>query len=155
MFKLEQLCVPVVKNGAKPPDTVRWLVEHVDMACYDIDPRGFQLFNLHLTHLNPVLRKMGLKEQDVYAYKPERLCVPVMKNGKIPPDDALELIKWIDLEKYAIDPIGSTRPLPLKLSHLNPLFQDIGAFTIELLENEELAVPVAKNKYFPPNTDIP
>jgi hypothetical protein len=151
MFGLDQLCVPVVKNGVEPPDSVRWLVEHIDVACYRIDPMGaFQPFDLHLTHLNPVLQQMGLGEQDIFAYRPLKLCVPVMKNDQVPPADALAFIQWIDFEKYAVDPIGGSQAIPLRLRHLNPLFQNGEEFFIEMFENRELAVPVAKNGKFPP-----
>jgi hypothetical protein len=146
MFDLQQLCVPVMKNGVKPPDSVRWLVEHVDVACYDIDSIGdFFPFDLYLTHLNPVLQKMGFKEQKIVAYRPEQLCVPVMKNNKIPPEDALKIIQWIDFEKYAVDPGGNTPFIPLKLRHLNPLFQKNNEFEVKILKNQALAVPVKKN----------
>jgi hypothetical protein len=145
MLELEQLCVPVMKNGAEPPNSVRWLVEHVDVACYDIESMsGFEQFRLHLDHLNPVLQKMGLKWQDIVAYRPDQLCVPVMKEDQMPPEEALELIQWFDFEKYAVDPLSNTPPIKLMLQHLNPLFQNSKEFYVEMLENEELAVPVDK-----------
>jgi hypothetical protein len=125
------------------------LIEHIDVACYRIDPMSSTPpFFLHLTHLNPVLQELGLTEQEVSAEWPDHLCVPIAKEGLFPPDDILELVKWIDLKKYRVkaEPI---RPIPLFLSHLNPLFRDLPGFMIEVLNLEQLAVPVAKNDKFP------
>ena len=79
-----QLCVPVAKNGQKPPDTVLKQVSYSDVLCYRLGglPLNQQL-TLH--HLNPVLREMGLAPEQVFVTNTEELCVPVAKNGDFPP----------------------------------------------------------------------
>lgn len=151
MGRLEQVCLPVAKNGAVPPNSVRRLVEHVDIACYAIDPyTPSQPFDLHLTHLNPVLRRSGLREEKIEVILPEQLCVPVAKNRIKPPEEVLKYIRWIDLKKYQAKPLNNRRPIPLTLSHLNPMFSQVQPFRIEMLAIDQLAVPVAKNDQIPP-----
>ena len=145
MGQLRQLCVPVVKNDVFPPEEVLELVRYIDVACYDIETPAPHPFPLHLTHLNPVLIDEGLKEQPVEVHIPKQLCVPVMKEHEIPPDHILELVKWIDFLKYS-----EYSKIPLRLRHINPLFQDVEPFDIELFEIQDLAVPVAKNGMLPP-----
>lgn len=80
-----QLCVPVAKNGKYPPEEVRKIVDFADVLCYDIRGRPLDK-KLRLDHLNPVLLDLGLKEEYVYVGDSHKLCVPVAKNGKFPPD---------------------------------------------------------------------
>jgi len=79
-----QLCVPVAKNLSFPPPAVRQHIAYSDVLCYDIDglPLNQQLI---LTHLNPVLRNMGLPPENVWVTDTHKLCVPVAKNGFFPP----------------------------------------------------------------------
>lgn len=152
---LEQVCVPVAKNGVAPPDDVLRVVEHVDVACYEIRPHDVtREFRLHLTHLNPVLRRLGLTEDKVTVGTPEQLCVPVAKNGHKPPDGALRYVRWMDLKKYEAKSSAERRPIPLTLSHLNPQYASSSRFDIELWGIDQLAVPVAKNGQVPPDWDV-
>lgn len=80
-----QLCVPVAKNGKYPPDDIRRFIEFSDVLCYDIRGRPLDR-KLRLDHLNPVLLDLGLKEEYVYVGESHKLCVPVAKNGRFPPD---------------------------------------------------------------------
>jgi hypothetical protein len=41
--------------------------------------------NLQLKHLNPVLVAMSLPVENVFVGNSLRLCVPVAKNGMLPP----------------------------------------------------------------------
>jgi len=79
-----QLCVPVKKNLATPPSTVLPIIQFSDVLCYPI--RGLPLNQmLTLTHLNPVLRGMGLPPENVLVTETDKLCVPVAKNHMFPP----------------------------------------------------------------------
>jgi hypothetical protein len=79
-----QLCVPVSKNKQAPPSSVLPIVQYSDVLCYPI--RGLALNQqLTLTHLNPVLRSMGLPPENVLVTDTDKLCVPVAKNGFFPP----------------------------------------------------------------------
>lgn len=158
---LEQVCVPVEKKKPnasddeqiEPPDYVKRLIEHVDVACYAIKPHNeTDDFHLHLTHLNPVLKD---KEDDITAKMPEQLCVPVAKNGWIPPRNIRSIVQWIDLKKYeAVSPEVAPRPIPLTLSHLNPLYAESESFDIHMYGIDQIAVPVAKNGKTPPDNGI-
>lgn len=79
-----QLCVPVAKNQQIPPPEVLPIIRFSDVLCYDIlgAPLNMQLA---LTHLNPVLRNMGLPVENVPVTDTTKLCVPVAKNGMFPP----------------------------------------------------------------------
>jgi hypothetical protein len=79
-----QLCVPVTKNRQQPPEDVLPIIQYSDVLCYKIDGRPLNL-NLNLTHLNPVLRAMGLPVEKVFVADSDKLCVPVAKNGFFPP----------------------------------------------------------------------
>lgn len=79
-----QLCVPVAKNQAYPPDAVRKHIEYSDVLCYPL--KGLPLNRqLQLRHLNPVLNQLGLPVENVYVTESEELCVPVAKDGRFPP----------------------------------------------------------------------
>jgi hypothetical protein len=78
-----QLCVPVAKNGNYPPPDVRPIIEYSDVLCYRL--RGDPLNRpITLTHLNPVLA--GIPPETVRVTDTEKLCVPVAKEGRFPPD---------------------------------------------------------------------
>lgn len=79
-----QLCVPVAKNQKFPPTSVAPIIRYSDVLCYDL--KGLPLDkNLKLSHLNPVLRGMGLPAEQVDVKDTTKLCVPVAKNGLFPP----------------------------------------------------------------------
>jgi len=79
-----QLCVPVSKNKQTPPDTVLPIIQYSDVLCYPIQGQPLNR-PLTLTHLNPVLRGMGLPPENVVVTTTDKLCVPVAKNGFFPP----------------------------------------------------------------------
>lgn len=80
----QQLCVPVTKNQATVPTSVIQYVEYSDVLCYPATgmPLGQ---NLTLRHLNPVLIAKGLPTESVFVGNSLKLCVPVAKNGMLPP----------------------------------------------------------------------
>ena len=147
---LEELCVPVVKNEAYPPEEVRRLVEHIDVACYEIETGPTEPFALQLTHLNPVLIDLGIKHQWTFAYDAVKLCVPVMKDDQVPPEEIIDVVRWIDFKKYRVDPLTWLPHVNLNLTHLNPLFANGDIFDTMVWDAEELMVPVAKNGEIPP-----
>src|SRR6516162_2249639 len=84
-----------------PPE----VVSSLDLKCYGItDPNGNPLpainFPLHLDHLNPLFQQLQIPPEDVVLLDPFQLCVPVAKNGLIPPPPAMDYIQWIDLVCY-------------------------------------------------------
>jgi hypothetical protein len=79
-----QLCVPVTKNQAVIPTTVSQYIAFSDVLCYPASgaPLGQ---NLTLSHINPVLVAKGLPRENVFVGNSLKLCVPVAKNGMLPP----------------------------------------------------------------------
>lgn len=149
----QQLCVPVAKNGVMPPPQVLRFIQFLDLKCYGIQSDITSLdLPLVLDHLNPVLVQMGAPEENVIVRDPQQLCVPVAKNGMIPPPDVLPIIQFVDLKKYAIESDVTSLDIPLRLDHLNPVFRQFQVppeFVI-VREPQQLGVPVAKNSLFPP-----
>lgn len=149
----QQLCVPVAKNERVPPPDVLRFIEHVDLKCYRIESDIQSLdIPLRLDHLNPVLREMEASPEQVIVRDPQQLCVPVAKNGRIPPPDILRLIEHIDLKCYGIESDVSSLEIPLRLDHLNPLFRQMGLPPEQVIvhDQQQLCVPVAKNGQMPP-----
>jgi spore maturation protein SpmB len=147
----QQLCVPVVKNNMfPPPDTVPF-IQYLDWKCYGISGPPINV-PLQLNHLNPVIVGLFGPVDNVILREPQQLCVPVAKNGKIPPPDVLKLVQEVDVKCYRVDaqqPIPNT---PIQLTHLNPLFAGIPpqGTTIVGPRAIQLCVPVAKNQRIPP-----
>ncbi len=77
-----QLCVPVKKNLQAPPPAILNIVQWADTLCYRINGADLNR-TFQLTHLNPVL--LNLPPEVVTATTSTELCVPVAKNGAIPP----------------------------------------------------------------------
>ena len=80
----QQLCVPVTKNQSPVPTTVIQYIQYSDTLCYPATgmPLGQ---NLTLRHLNPVLIAKGVAPETVFVGNSLKLCVPVAKNGMLPP----------------------------------------------------------------------
>jgi hypothetical protein len=152
LTQLEQVCVPVTKNGVVPPEPVRTAVEHMDFACYGLEnPTSDANRNLMLTHLNPVLVDMGLPPHNAQMQRARQLCVPIGKAQQQIPQGVKNLVSWVDFLKYNLTPAAPLAPLPLMLHHLNPLFVDRPSFPVVLMGQPRLLVPVAKNGVWPPN----
>ncbi|SEG17985.1 hypothetical protein SAMN04489712_103517 [Thermomonospora echinospora] len=143
----EQLCVPVAKNGVIPPQDVLGFIRYVDLSCYRT--QGINVNRqLNLRHLNPVLT--GLPPTNVVMTSPQQLCVPVIKNGVVPPDEVLRLVQYIDLKCYLI---GPQAPLnrPLSLTQLNPVLTGLPVSNVNVTYNRQLCVPVQKgDQQIPP-----
>ncbi len=81
-----QLCVPVTKNNSFTTSAaIANIIRFSDVLCYDLDGPPLNR-PLKLTHLNPVLKGMGLPPEDVKVTTTSKLCVPVAKNNMFPPN---------------------------------------------------------------------
>ena len=143
--ELVQTCVPVMKNGVPPPPAALPFIQHVDLACYRVDaaPLGSAV-PLTLKHLNPVLA--NLPAHAVLLPQPNQLCVPVGKNGVVPPPEVLRLAQFIDLECYNVD-TGGYPTFGVSLRQLNPQLANIPVHPLTLVpQPRQLCVPVQKNQ---------
>jgi hypothetical protein len=146
-----QLCVPVAKNDIPPMGAPLALAQFVDLECYQTAPGMHPpLPPIGLTQLNPQLTQIP-PHQMTLALEPRQLCVPVRKNNQFIPQPILDIVQWIDLEKFAANPPVQIAPVNVLLSHLNPLFVDLPKVQVVLQQAIGLMVPVAKNAHFPPN----
>lgn len=151
---LQQVCVPVSKNDSQLPPAIKEVVKHLDLACYELlEPTSSADKTLVLSHLNPVIQAMGFPNRSVEMKRAKQLCVPIAKNNEVVPPAILDIVKWVDFLKYRIDVLGAVPvpPLPLWLTHLNPLFAGLDRFFV-ILTNQDmrLMVPVAKDGHIPP-----
>lgn len=146
-----QLCVPVAKNNNLPPAPVADLLRYLDLECWDTEPPMHPNFSLLLTQLNPLLVNVIAPHQMALGPTPRQLCVPVRKNAQFIPQASLDIIRWVDLEKFSAAPNVFIAPVNLMLRHLNPLFANLPQVPVVLQEANGLMVPVAKNGALPPN----
>jgi hypothetical protein len=141
-----QLCVPVAKGPVTAiPTPVRTLIENIDLECFAIqsDPAAVTLANpLLLSHLNPLLANFPASRP--LNFRPQQLCLPVAKDGVLPPAAILEIVRQVDLKKYQIAPTGPTLNVNFSLSQLNPLFANTPPVPISTLTPERLALPIRK-----------
>ncbi|GII61530.1 hypothetical protein Skr01_16150 [Sphaerisporangium krabiense] len=145
----QHLCVPVAKNNVTPPAEVLSLVSHIDLKCYDITPNTPLNLQLGLRQLNPVLvDRIPAHSAQVAAAR--QLCVPVFKAGDTVPSAVVNILRWIDLEKYDIL-TQATPTISLTLRHLNPVLGKLPVEQATIGSAVQLAVPVAKNGQFPPS----
>jgi hypothetical protein len=143
----EKLCVPVAKNGVIPPPGVVDFVRFVDLSCYRIQGANVN-FPLNLRHLNPLF-STSVPPKNVTIFYPQHLCVPVIKNGVVPPAEVFNLVRFIDLKCYIETPqVPLNRNLTL--SHLNPVLGHLGPHPAIVTYNRQLCVPVIKNNVMPP-----
>lgn len=146
----EQLCLPVIKNNSVPPPEVLGLLRYIDLVCYREAPQQPLGINLRLTQLNRELGQIPVTE---VAVGPNRqLCVPVRKNNQPIPVNIMQIIRWIDLEKFDITTPTAFPPINLQLRHVNPLLTGLPTEPAQLQARWQLALPVAKNGYIPPAT---
>lgn len=164
LIQLEQVCLPVAKrdpaapDGPTPPQWVRKFVKYLDFACYSFEQSTSDVdFSLDLSHLNPVIRQMGLDDRQIRLRQAHELCVPIRKENQEIPDVVLQRLRWIDFLKYKLTPENEDaipafeQPITLELKHVNPIFDDLPGFQTELHAPLQLLVPVAKNGSFPPD----
>lgn len=144
-----QLCVPVAKNGVIPTPDILRLIQFIDLECYDAPITAHPTFGVNLKQLNPQLGNIPTHPLTLVS-QPRQLCVPVQKNGQAIPADVLNIVQWIDLEKFAASPVVNLPPVNVVLSHLNPLFATLPRFEVQLARAVGLMVPVSKNGATPP-----
>ena len=144
-----QLCLPVAKNGVIPPAEVLALVRFIDLECYDVQAQPHPVFTVGLTQLNPQLAGIAPHPMTLVS-QPRQMCVPVRKNNQAIPAAILNIVRWIDLEKFTAQPVVTIAPVNVVLQHLNPLFTTLAPVTVVLEHATSLMVPVAKNGVFPP-----
>jgi len=145
-----QLCLPVAKNGVLPPPAVLAMARYIDLECYDTDPQAHPQFTVGLSQLNPQLDGIAPHPMTLGASQ-RQLCVPVQKNAQVIPPAILDVVRWIDLEKFPASPHVMIAPVNVQLQHLNPLFANQPWVPVVLQEANSLLVPVAKNGAIPPN----
>ncbi len=148
LLRPEQLCVPVFKNTIVPPPDVRALVQFLDLECYTTEAGAHPTFGVSLQQLNPQLANIPVHPLTLVP-QPRKLCVPVRKNNQVIPTDVLSIIRWVDLEKFAAQPIGLP-PVNVVLRHLNPLLANFPPVPVVLQRAIALMVPVSKNGATPP-----
>lgn len=81
----QQLCVPVAKNNMIPPPEIRSLISQLDIKCYRVESPQIASGTVSLTHLNPLFGNTAPETVTFAQQAPRQLCVPVAKNGQIPP----------------------------------------------------------------------
>lgn len=146
----QQLCVPVVKNGNYPPPSVQQLVQWLDVKCYRVDAQQPVFGGLTLTHLNPLFATLPPEQATFVGPTASQLCVPMAKNGRIPPSTVLPIIQYSDVLCYQMK--GLPLNYQLRLTHLNPVLVAMGLpdENVPVTATDKLCVPVAKNGNFPP-----
>lgn len=145
----QQVCVPVMKNNSAPPQNVRRLVEQLDVKCYRVESTYPSFSPITLNHLNPLFAVVPA--ENAYISGPaKQLCVPVAKNGKIPPPEVLTHVAYSDVLCYPLQ--GQPLNRELQLRHLNPVLIDLGlpVENVFVTDSTKLCVPVAKDGRFPP-----
>lgn len=138
----EKLCVPVAKNNVIPPVGVVDFVRFVDLSCYRITGASVG-FPLNLRHLNPLFQT-SVAPKNVTIFYPQHLCVPVIKNGLVPPAEVLNLVRYIDLKCYIETPQAQLNR-QVQLTHLNPVLGGLTPHPAYITYNRQLCVPVQKN----------
>lgn len=121
-------------------------VSHLDLECFKTDPYQPPDVSVYTRHINPLL--VDLPAEQVILGPREQLCVPVAKNGILPPPHVLPFIEYVDLSCYRIQGVPVYRPL--YLTHLNPQLRDLPGKDIVMTYPEQLCVPVVKNGVYPP-----
>lgn len=110
-------------------------------------------FTLNLKQLNPQLG--GIPPHDLTtgctttSAQACQVCVPVQKNGQAIPPDILNIIQWVDLQKFP-GPSVAVPPTNVVLRHINPLFTALTGVPVTLQRAVALMQPVSKNGVLPP-----
>jgi hypothetical protein len=66
------------------------------------------------------------------------------------PTAILNIVQWVDLEKFTASPVVILHPIGVVLHHLNPMFTTLPPVQVVLQQATALMVPVAKNGQIPP-----
>jgi hypothetical protein len=119
--ELQQVCVPVAKNGQIPSPRALAIAALTDVACYKATTPQPADVDLKLSHLNPVLA--GLPDEFVRMTKLEQLCVPVRKNAAQLPPAISQVVRHFDVACYELEEPTTSADRSLVLTHLNPVIQ--------------------------------
>src|SRR5262249_34614677 len=97
----QQLCVPVVKNNVVPPPDVKQLVQFLDVECFAVkSDQQIKGKPITLTHLNSMFTGRPPENLKFPTPGPTQLCVPVAKEGQMPPANLLPFIEYSDVLCY-------------------------------------------------------
>lgn len=100
--ELVRTCV-AVRRRATPDPADAPAVPPVDLACYRIDAAPLpEPATLAVAHHDPLLGL--LPGHTVTLGQPAELCLPVVRDGAVPPPDVRRLVQAIALECYATEP---------------------------------------------------
>jgi hypothetical protein len=97
---------------------------------------------LTLSHLNPVLADEARWEVTSLGAR-NQVCVPVAKNGRIPPKEVYDFVSNVDLSCYRVS--GPSLNRELVLNHLNPVLEHLPRKLVNVFEPQQLCLPVIKN----------
>jgi hypothetical protein len=125
------------------------LESSLDLECYRTPGPSLDR-QLTLTHLNPVLIQLGLPQHQVIMRELAQTCVPVRKNNSGPVPAAFPFVRQMDLACYRVDAAPLANPVPLNLTHLNPVLANLPQHNVALVRPVQLCVPIAKNGVLPP-----
>jgi hypothetical protein len=142
-----QLCVPVIKNDVLPPPEVLELVRWIDLKCYVETPQAPLGIGLTLSQLNPVLGH--IPPTNVQVTYNRQFCVPVSKNNLPLPASVLNIVRWIDIEKFDIV-TPTAMSITLRLRHINPALSHLPPEPAVLSARQQLGLPMSKNGQVPP-----
>jgi|SRR5580693_5317745 hypothetical protein len=153
----QDLCVPIYKNGVRPPSNVLPFIQWVDWKCYGISGPSLNRA-LTLTNLNPEIANLVGSTIAVTVLNPVQLCVPVLKSFSSsppppPPPAVLHLVQYLDVKCYNVTTTHPPIVQPITIQHLNPLFSTLPADQATLGDPVQLCVPVEKNLQ-PPASDV-
>ncbi|HLX08153.1 MAG TPA: hypothetical protein VKY89_09875 [Thermoanaerobaculia bacterium] len=146
-----QLCVPVMKSKVPPPPLeVQHLVQFLDVECFAV--KGTQSVagkTLLLNHLNPLFAGLPEEKAAFLGEGPTQLCVPVAKDGQVPPPDVLPYVESADVLCYAMG--GKSLAAKVTLTQLDPVLvaKKVQPVTVTVGEPAKVCVPVAKNGELP------
>lgn len=142
---------PTSASEAFVPPTPMQFVSGLDLECFRTTPyTPPSIPPLTLSHLNPVLTTAGAAPWTITGIgERTQLCSPVLKNNVVPSPgtDVLEFIRYVDLSCYRIG--GPSLNLSLTLDQLNPVLKDIPRKKVNVLNPEQLCLPVIKNNSVP------
>jgi hypothetical protein len=141
---LDEVCVPVAKNGQLPPPNALAINRWVDAACYEAEAPPINV-EVKLSHLNPQLT--DLPDETVKIVKLAQVCLPVMKNHVEPPPAIKQAVAHFDFACYELEEPTQDPDRTLQLSHLNPVIQQMNLPNrlVEMKRAHHLCVPIAKN----------
>jgi len=123
------------------------LVSGLDLECYKTPGPALNI-DVKLTQLNRVLLGLGLPPQIVTIRELAQTCVPVRKNAAIPGPGVLPFIEQVDFGCYRVD-AAPIAPIPLNLTHLNPVLANLPQHDVTLTRPAQLCLPIAKNGILP------